>query len=64
MVTTVSPLHSCILGSGKPTGKPSYCSAPLLGQILISAGYIPIWGYCRLIVNDGAALSDSFLGQD
>lgn len=38
---------------------------PVPGQDLITAEYIPIWGYCRpvrvLIVNDGAALSDSFL---
>lgn len=38
---------------------------PVLGQDLITAEYIPIWGYCRpvrvLIVNDAAALSDSFL---
>ena len=68
MATTVSLLHSCSLSSGKSTGKPSYCPRPHLGQNLITAEYIPIWGYCRLvrvlIVNDDAALSDSFLSQD
>lgn len=67
--TTVRLLHSCIPGSRMAGGKPTlyctlYCTL-VLGQDLITAEYIPIWGYRRpvraLIVNDDAALSDSFL---
>lgn len=67
MVTSVTLLHSCIPFSGMPTGKTNYCS-PSLGQNLIRAEYIIIWGYCRLvrvlIANNAAALSAAFLSQD
>lgn len=62
--TTVSLLHSSIPGSGCQEARLPIVP-PILGQDLIIAEYIPVWGYCRpvrvLIVNAAAALSDSFL---